>query len=380
MGLLRLLLALSVLTAHMKGGNIFGFRLIYGNEAVECFFMISGFYMALVLNEKYNQRGDYFPFLWQRVLRLYPVYLVVFLTTLVTLGVVSFAAGQPQSFFIPWFQYAHNFSPLTWAYLIIANLFIVGIQLVRFIRLDPTTGDLGFTNSPDAVGALAFSFIPQAWTLDLELMFYLIAPFLVRRHVLVQIFVFVGSIVLRLSTAQMLTPDKSPWFSNSFFPYELAFFMAGSVAYQVYRHQQPFLLRLRGFFSWFQWVFFFIVIAYSRLPGLAHPKFFVFSLLLFLMIPLLFLFTKDNARDRMIGELSYPFYLIHFLVLILMFPWVHSLPKIMQGPLYAAVALGTAYLLYSLFERQIDIYRHRLFDKQRRSPSVSLATKTKVID
>jgi peptidoglycan/LPS O-acetylase OafA/YrhL len=52
MGLLRMLLAFSVLTSHMHGRGIFGFRILSGGLAVECFFMISGFYMALVLNEK----------------------------------------------------------------------------------------------------------------------------------------------------------------------------------------------------------------------------------------------------------------------------------------------------------------------------------------
>ena len=52
MGVLRCLLALSVLLAHDVDG---WFKLIDGAVAVQCFFLISGFYMALVLNERYAE-------------------------------------------------------------------------------------------------------------------------------------------------------------------------------------------------------------------------------------------------------------------------------------------------------------------------------------
>ena len=52
MGTIRLLLAISVVIAHSN--PFFGQRLWEGEIAVELFFIISGFYMALILNEKYN--------------------------------------------------------------------------------------------------------------------------------------------------------------------------------------------------------------------------------------------------------------------------------------------------------------------------------------
>jgi len=380
MGVLRLLLALSVLTAHMKGKSIFGFRLLYGDQAVECFFMVSGFYMALVLNEKYDRPGDYLPFLWQRILRLYPAYLIVLFLTIVTLGLVSLAAGSPQSFYQAWFTNASILSPSAWFYFIFTNLFIVGKQLSRFQGLDPQTGDLTFHATPNSIGAMDFSFVPQAWTLDLELMFYLIAPLLVRRHIGIQILLVAATFALRLTTYEMFAPGRSPFYMNSFFPYELFFFMLGSVAYQIYRHQEPLLRSLKGFYSWFHWVFFIAILYYSRLPGTSDMRFYLFLPVLFLMLPLLFYYTKDNATDRLIGELSYPFYLVHVLVLTLMRPWVKDLPFVVQGPLYAAVAMGTAYLLYRLIEHRIDDYRHRLFARQRRTQPTVTSTETKAVD
>lgn len=51
MGLARLLLALSVVLAHLP--VLLG-PLVNGHVAVQGFFIISGFYMALILDSKYH--------------------------------------------------------------------------------------------------------------------------------------------------------------------------------------------------------------------------------------------------------------------------------------------------------------------------------------
>ena len=71
MGVLRCLLALSVLLVHDVDG---WFKLIDGAAAVQCFFLISGFYMALVLNERYADLGSFY---FNRALRLLPTYWAV---------------------------------------------------------------------------------------------------------------------------------------------------------------------------------------------------------------------------------------------------------------------------------------------------------------
>jgi len=369
MGLLRLLLALSVVTAHLHGRGIFGFRLLYGNLAVQCFFMISGFYMALVLNEKYNKPGDYLPFIWQRILRIYPAYLVVLILTLLVEGLVSLAAAKPVDVYEQWFSHASCFVPSTWITLIFTNLFILGKQFNLFQAVDPTTGSLFFTGHfyEDPLPASTFAFINQAWTLDLEMTFYLIAPLLVRRSAWVQVLVVLVSISLRVGTSWLLNPKEDPWHNDHFFPYELAFFTLGSVAYQVYRHQKPLLTRLSGFFSWFQWLFLAIVLFYSRLPGSSYTRYFIFIPLLFLMIPWLFFHTRNNSMDRLMGELSYPIYLVHILVIFLMRMWVPSIPQVLQGPLYTVMIIGIAYVIYRRVDERIDDFRHRLFERQRSS-------------
>jgi peptidoglycan/LPS O-acetylase OafA/YrhL len=71
MGTLRFLLACSVVLAHSQ--QFFGFYGMGGN-AVPAFFVISGFYMQMILLEKYNTGRGVFLFYTNRFLRLYPLY------------------------------------------------------------------------------------------------------------------------------------------------------------------------------------------------------------------------------------------------------------------------------------------------------------------
>ena len=52
MGTFRFLLALSVALGHF--GTISGYYMINGRMAVQCFYMVSGFLISLVLSHKYD--------------------------------------------------------------------------------------------------------------------------------------------------------------------------------------------------------------------------------------------------------------------------------------------------------------------------------------
>ena len=90
MGLLRLLLALAVVADH--AGPPLGWtalRMTGGPLAVQMFYVVSGFYMALVLNEKYLGAGAWWAFAKSRLIRLYPMYWFVALLTLLVGGALQ---------------------------------------------------------------------------------------------------------------------------------------------------------------------------------------------------------------------------------------------------------------------------------------------------
>src|SRR5260370_9516411 len=65
---------------------ILGYFLVGGNISVNSFFIISGFYMAFILNEKYvGKNSSYRLFITNRFLRIYPIYwIILFFTILIS--------------------------------------------------------------------------------------------------------------------------------------------------------------------------------------------------------------------------------------------------------------------------------------------------------
>ena len=105
MGLIRLFLALSVVVWHIPGRT---FTLLDAQIAVLFFFITSGFYMALTINEVYAPRGGSARPGWRRgfylsrILRLYPAYLATVIPAIQAIPMVIAAApgiyvsGMPE--------------------------------------------------------------------------------------------------------------------------------------------------------------------------------------------------------------------------------------------------------------------------------------------
>src|SRR4051794_12200737 len=83
MGTVRTVLALLVALSHMAAADAAANHPLTGGAmmAVNLFFIISGFYMALILQTRYAR--DVRTFYIARALRLYPFYWVVVLVTLI---------------------------------------------------------------------------------------------------------------------------------------------------------------------------------------------------------------------------------------------------------------------------------------------------------
>ena len=233
MGSLRFLLAISVVYWH--AGVFLGFPLVPGDTAVQCFYAISGFYMSLVLNEKYgSESSSYLLFISNRFLRLFPAYAIVLLLTLwLALMVSGLSPSAALPFAVAW----QSLTPIDWssaALLIGSQIFMWGQDIYLFFTLKH--GALAFW--PDFYTARQplhpLLVIPQAWTLGLEFSFYLIAPFIVRRSVGAIMVAFAASLGVRLCLQFWFGYQGDPW-SYRFFPSELAVFLIGALGYRVYK-------------------------------------------------------------------------------------------------------------------------------------------------
>lgn len=373
MGAFRLLLALAVVVTHASPPfGIEAFRMTGGSLAVQIFYVISGFYMAMILNHKYVGQGAFVAFVKNRFLRLYPMFLVVLLVTLmlgVAIDLVTGRAIEPLAF---WLEQRGHMSLAGKLLFGISNVTIVGEDLVSFTAIDPVTGQLYLTTDfhREAVAGWHFLFVPQAWTVGVELMFYVVAPLLVRRRPLVVASVMAASLALRMYIMGHWHLVNDPW-TYRFFPTELALFLAGALSYRLYERRQAWLDRRRGLARGVTAGAIAVVLLYALLPASLQTAPYGLPLVLAtipFVIPFMFSATGASHADRALGELSYPVYIVHYPLVFVLHaldvPWVEA----QVGAIALVLSVVTAWVLYRVVGAPIERTRSRI-GRELASPS-----------
>lgn len=310
MGLVRFLLAAAVVINHT--GPLYGLVMTDAYMAIKVFFIISGFYMALILTEKYAGPGQTRLFYSNRFLRLFPLYWAVLL---LSLGVsLVFKFGLNTALLLgPWQTWLHKLDPAVAALLAAANITIFGQDILFFSHVTDA-GTLSF--SADALyrptPAWFFLLIPQAWTVSLELVFYAFAPWLVRRGTGTLLALAGLSFGLR-ALVYLADLPFDPW-KQRFFPVECGFFLLGILSYRLYAALKPVAFPQPALWTVFG-VYLASIVGFQFLPGFYVKEFYLYAATV-LSVPLLFRLTKRLPLDRAVGELSYPIYITHWTVIM----------------------------------------------------------------
>lgn len=375
MGLLRVLLALSVVIGHTA--PFLGMTMVGGKLAVQGFFIVSGFYMSLILNEKYPADGaGTWLFYSNRFLRIYPMYWAV-----LAIALAQFVGIFAVEYFAPGFFRAHfhsltaigpaqefwNLSADKIAFITVTNVTLVGMDLSYFLRFD--LDHLAFTSNWQLHEPYPFRFyfVSQAWTLAIEVVVYALAPLVFRRSL-----GFLGAALVASFALRTMAFDAGygadPW-NYRFLPFEFALFLVGALLYRLYR-AAPGLIGHRAVGLICLVVGIASVIGYPAVPDAGGALLgFEARELLFLAvfaacIPATFAVSKGWRADRWIGELSYPIYLCHLLVVQLCnghFGYGDIKP--VAGTIIAAIALTIA------IERPLDRFRQARFRSRTNAPS-----------
>jgi peptidoglycan/LPS O-acetylase OafA/YrhL len=315
MGLIRFLLAAAVVLGHAPGwghlpvtDKVKGF--LSPSIAVQEFFVISGFYMALI-QRRYS--GLISTFYINRYSRLAVSYWIVASATL------TIALLRPETSV----AFAGDLkAPVVNGgrmLLALSNGSMMGQDLSSLLgayaRLPPQWLAVPASLSKGAEAWYLIShwpLIPPAWSLGTELWFYLMVPFLTPLSTRVLLLLLATSICVRIVIIGAGLPF-TPW-QNRFFPAELAFFLIGMLCFRAYLWLRDggYLTRRRG------WVALCLAVLFLTcsqfLPsarGLTALHSFLYAMVLFLLIPPIFHLTRDSKIDRFIGEFSYPIYLFH---------------------------------------------------------------------
>ncbi len=345
MGSLRLLLAVSVVAFH--AGSIFGFRGMEA-EAVPAFFVISGFYMALILDTTY--RGAVRTFYENRLLRLFPLYwavlaLIVLLAALPDVGMTI----VDNTLFSARMQLSRMSE--SWA-AAVPNIFIAGSDWLRVLTVNPVDGTWGWwprrvPEGPTLKGAYQYLGVPQIWSVAVELTFYAVAPALVRLRTRTLVVLCVVAAIVgpwlswHLSFRHML-PSSNFWF-----------FVLGIIEYRA-------LLRMqtvpRAVHVMLACVPFVVAICWRWMPinplSRDAPEVGLMIVLFSIGLPSLYVLSMHWTVDRWVGELSYPLYITH-----LLFQFGTSHLGTYSGAMCLAVSLAMSALLLLLVQAPVERIR-----------------------
>ena len=340
MGLLRLILALAVVSSHV--GGFFGRDIVNASLAVNLFFVISGYYMALILNTKYiGFSGANQIYFLNRFLRLWPTYIIC----LIVAGLVE------QETIVQLFKDLDIGATII---LLLMNLFSIGAEWQNVIAVTEG-GELFFDSARLGTSSKNYILINQNWTLGLEILFYLVAPFFIRQRMKV-IGLFFACIGFFLLTKSIGVSD---YWRYHFFPITLVFFLIGSVSYYFGQSNNPITSSLifRKFSIYVAYPITILILVYPAItediiPGRHLGK--VLYLLFGLFLPFWISRMGTNAIDRILGESSYPVYLSHSAIFILVIPFV-SIDT--AGVVTAMLTIAFAVCVVFAVERPIDKYR-----------------------
>ncbi len=348
MGLLRFLFATGVLIWH--SGYIFGINIVDDTVAVNSFYLISGFYMALILNKKYvGKNGSYRLFITNRFLRIYPLYLLTLAAMVIFIGLkFFFHVGDPDNVITHYLTY---YRPTFSFFFDLVNFIIRNLTLI--ITYD-------YFKTPDATGG--YLIVQQAFTLQVELLFYLLVPFLWK---LSNKWLTASCIVYLLVYFLFLLPkgiipqkSLSEVFLNSLVYFYLGLF-SYRFLYERIEKKSPAHTILLGIFICFVLYAFAHQFNVIKIPfALFQIQDVVYYLLLFLVLPFIFFFTKTNSLDRLIGELSYPIYITHmfFVKLLTNMPYFHN-QAVLRTLGSVVLTVGVSYLIVRFFELPLDRFR-----------------------
>ncbi|MCX7900167.1 MAG: acyltransferase, partial [Methylocystis sp.] len=305
-GAFRMALAFAVFVHHTTRFNL-------GMSAVLIFFVLSGYWVATMWRQTYSRtNAAYLTFIISRVWRIVPVFALcsaIAWALLVARGAAPDAAGG----------LAHQ---------LFSNILILGYNSLPFQANIP------------------------GWSLDVEMQFYLIAP--------VVIF-FIARNVYLLAAAVPISMLAQGHGASTVAPFIL--FFAVGVASSVHDLAPSRALAYRSLLATLGLLFVsgLLLIKDTALGELNDAALIAFGsktslLIAVMMIPWALYTTRQNsgATDRMVGDLSYIFYLLHWSVLGAMHTgdgdYGHRLLLCTEALI---VILGASYLIWRFFDRPI---------------------------
>lgn len=335
MGVVRFSLAIVVLMDHAG----FPMYTIRGLASVEAFFILSGTFMAAVWQTKYCRLGSSRPFYLNRIMRLWPTYLL-----LVALTCAAYVLlGRPSSGHRQMFNL---FNALERDGLSALNIALVAETVLVFGQ-----------DVVSVVEHLHYMLpVRQSWSIASELLFYCLVPFVFGRLKPVALCA-AAAVLITAKTALLFWQD---WRSAYFIPVgNFGYFLYGGALYVF--SQMAAISEIKGRHRGIRGVatLGILVVVFGggeaslERGGILKHALFVVSFSLAIVM----LFDRVQTRlDSVLGNLSYGIYLNHFIFVVV--ATVQGLRGVWLLAFTLCTSVVMALIIEKVVQRPIDQWRH----------------------
>ena len=325
-GSVRFILAWFVVIAHLSQSYSYSSAM-----SVYAFYMLSGFLMTLIMNERYHYTlQGVIRYCINRALRIFPQYWILCLLALLF---ILFISAEHAKILHPAFQIPTGFHE------VFANSFIFGLY-------------------PESINPMA-RLVPQAWALHVELVFYLFIGLFLGRNLPIALTWFILSVAYHIAANTYGFPRYSPIYAASIA------FSSGCLLY----HIKPFIMNSWSYSFKIMLalvIFYLFFVAYSgtlpfgRIMWPFYTNLFLFALCLYQLSMIPRVPGWSTKVDRWLGDLSYPIYLNHWLVALFVSYYI-NIPLSLSLLLYSIpIILILGYILARVVEQPIEKIRRRI--------------------
>lgn len=351
MGILKLFLVFSIVLT--KTQSFYGFS-GPGDSAIPAFFIVSGFYMSLVLRAKYQEPGGIWIFYSNRVLRLFPIYWALLLI-FVFVAAIKVNSGPIAQISATVANPLRLATDGTWPSLVsaIPNLLFVGSDVLWNFVVEPQTLSLspwwaGVSEVSGLRGAYQYLVAPQTWSLGVVVVFYAMAPALARLRLRYLLLVLMAFCVVQIRYYAVAGPTLQ-W-SQLLSPYFACYFVTGMAAHRIWPLMEPFTNRATRFVL--ALLPFAIALFWQALPmgTRVWPYWVIFAL----GLPALFNATRNSETDNNLGAFVYPIFLCHIL-----FTWAMLPLGNFSGIAAFTLSFALSWVLIHFVDRPIQALRRR---------------------